>query len=298
VRYQAIERLAGSHPVRRLCRTLGGSPSGYYRWQRRGEGDRAREDRRLKQRIVALHGETKGRYGTPRVERALRRQGISTSRKRVGRLRRELGLRAKAAKKYKATTDSRHPYPVAPNRLERRFVASKADRIWVGDITYLWTREGWLYLAIVLDTCSRRIVGWSVSESLERELAVSALEKALASRRPAPGLVHHTDRGAQYASGDYRDLVEQTGLVFSMSRKGDCWDNAVAESFFSTLKAELVHRNDYVSRSQARASIFEYIEAFYNGRRRHSALGYVSPVEHESAAARHGDAVAARRGAA
>jgi transposase InsO family protein len=279
VRYQAIERLAGSHPVRRLCRTLGGSPSGYYRWQRRGEGDRAREDRRLKQRIVALHGETKGRYGTPRVERALRRQGISTSRKRVGRLRRELGLRAKAAKKYQATTDSRHPYPVAPNRLERRFVASKADRIWVGDITYLWTREGWLYLAIVLDTCSRRIVGWSVSESLERELAVSALEKALASRRPAPGLVHHTDRGSQYASGDYRDLVEQTGLVFSMSRKGDCWDNAMAESFFKTLKVELGSR--FPSRQQARRELFEYIEGFYNTRRLHSGIGYRSPAEYE-----------------
>jgi transposase InsO family protein len=279
VRYQAIERLAGSHPVRRLCRTLGGSPSGYYRWQRRGEGDRAREDRRLEQRIVALHGETKGRYGTPRVERALRRQGISTSRKRVGRLRRELGLRAKAAKKYQATTDSRHPYPVAPNRLERRFVASKADRIWVGDITYLWTREGWLYLAIVLDTCSRRIVGWSVSESLERELAVSALEKALASRRPAPGLVHHTDRGSQYASGDYRDLVEQTGLVFSMSRKGDCWDNAMAESFFKTLKVELGSR--FPSRQQARRELFEYIEGFYNTRRLHSGIGYRSPAEYE-----------------
>jgi putative transposase len=279
VRYQAIERLAGSHPVRRLCRTLGGSPSGYYRWQRRGEGDRAREDRRLKQRIVALHGETKGRYGTPRVERALRRQGISTSRKRVGRLRRELGLRARAAKKYKATTDSRHPYPVAPNRLERRFVAAKADRIWVGDITYLWTREGWLYLAIVLDTCSRRIVGWSVSESLERELAVSALEKALASRRPAPGLVHHTDRGSQYASGDYRDLVEQTGLVFSMSRKGDCWDNAMAESFFKTLKVELGSR--FTSRQQARRELFEYIEGFYNTWRLHSGIGYHSPAEYE-----------------
>lgn len=279
MRYQAVQRLAGSHPVRRLCRTLGASPSGYYRWQRRGESDRAREDRQLKQRIVAIHGETKGRYGTPRVERVLRRQGISTSRTRVGRLRRELGLRAKAAKKYKATTDSRHPHPVAPNRLERRFVASEADRIWVGDITYLWTPEGWLYLAIVLDTFSRRVVGWSVSESLERELAVSALEKALASRRPTPGLVHHTDRGCQYASGDYRDLVAQTGLVFSMSRKGDCWDNAMAESFFKTLKVELGSR--FASRQQARRELFEYIEGFYNSRRLHSGIGYRSPAEYE-----------------
>ena len=279
MRYQAVERLKGEYPVRRLCRTLGASPSGYYGWQRREERDRVREDRRLKQKILAIHAKRRGRYGTPRVERALRRQGVGTSRRRVGRLRRELGLEAKAAKKFKATTDSVHPHPVAPNRLERRFDAPAADRIWVGDITYLWTREGWLYLAIVLDTFSRRIVGWSVSERLERDLAVTALEKALAARRPGPGLLHHTDRGSQYASTDYQELVESAEIVFSMSRKGDCWDNAMAESFFKTLKVELGSRFD--GRAVARQELFDYIEGFYNTWRLHSSLGYLSPAEFE-----------------
>lgn len=279
MRYQAVERLKGEYPVRRLCRTLRASPSGYYGWQKREERDRVREDRRLKQKILAIHAKTKGRYGTPRVEQALRRQGVSTSRRRVGRLRRELGLEAKAAKKFKATTDSVHPHPVAPNRLQRCFDAPAADRVWVGDITYLWTREGWLYLAIVLDTFSRRIVGWSVSDRLERDLAVTALEKALAARRPGPGLVHHTDRGSQYASCDYRELIESAEIVFSMSRKGDCWDNAMAESFFKTLKVELGSRFD--SRQEANRELFDYIEGFYNTWRLHSGLGYLSPAEFE-----------------
>lgn len=279
MRYEAVERLKGRYPVCRLCRTLGVCRSGYYRWHKREETDRVREDRRLKQQILSIHGKTKARYGTPRIERQLRREGIQTSRRRVRRLRRELGLKAKAAKKYKATTDSAHPYPVAPNRLERCFDAPAPDRIWVGDITYLWTREGWLYLAIILDTYSRRIVGWSLSERLERGLAVSTLEKALESRQPPPGLIHHTDRGSQYASRDYRELVDATGLVFSMSRKGDCWDNAMAESFFKTLKVELGSR--FASRAEARQEIFDYIEGFYNTWRLHSGLGYLSPAEFE-----------------
>lgn len=197
----------------------------------------------------------------------------------MGRLRRELGLRAKAAKKFKATTDSAHPHPVAHNRLQRRFGAPGADHIWVGDITYLWTREGWLYLAIVLDTYSRRIVGWSLSDRLERDLAVTALEKALAARRPGPGLLHHTDRGSQYASTDYRELIESAEIVFSMSRKGNCWDNAMAESFFKTLKVELGSR--FESREEARRKLFDYIEGFCNTWRLHSALGYLSPAEIE-----------------
>lgn len=279
MRYQAVARLRGEYPVCRLCHTLGASPSGYYRWQTRTDTERVREDRRLKQRILAIHAKTQGCYGTRRVERALRRQGIGTSRRRVGRLRRELGLRAKAARKFKATTDSTHSNPVAPNRLERRFDAPAADRIWVGDITYLWTREGWLYLAIVLDTFSRRIVGWSVSDRLERDLAVTALQKALAARRPGPGLLHHTDRGSQYASSDYQELLESAEIVFSMSRKGDCWDNAMAESFFKTLKVELGRRFD--GREVARRDLFDYIEGFYNTWRLHSSLGYLSPAEFE-----------------
>jgi transposase InsO family protein len=211
---------------------------------------------------------------------------------------REEGLEGQRKRRFRVTTDSRHSHPVAANELNRNFTTSAPNKIWVTDITYIWTREGWIYLAAILDLFSRRVVGWSMDSHLDRTLALDALGMALRTRRPEAGLVHHSDRGVQYASEDYRSRLRERGIICSMSRKGDCWDNAVAESFFSTLKAELVHRNDYVSRSQARASIFEYIEAFYNGRRRHSALGYVSPVEHESAAARHGDAVAARRGAA
>jgi len=279
MRYQAVGELAGSYPVRRLCRVLGVAPSGYYRWRRGTASRRAREDRRLKRRILAIHGEVKGRYGTPRIERELSQRGVRTSRRRVARLRHELGLRAKAAKRFKVTTDSAHAEPVAPNRLGRCFFAPAPDRVWVGDITYLWTREGWLYLAVLLDTFSRRVVGWEISERLGRELAVKALERALAARRPPARLIHHSDRGSQYASGEYRQLLTKSGLVASMSRKGDCWDNAMAESFFKTLKVELGSR--FVSRRQARDEIFEYIEGFYNTRRLHSSLGYVSPAELE-----------------
>lgn len=204
---------------------------------------------------------------------------MRTSRRRVARLRRELGLRAKAAKAYRVTTDSDHQLPVMPNRLRRSFEAPAADRVWVGDITYLWTSQGWLYLAIVLDTYSRRIVGWSLNPSLESDLAVDALDKAIEARQPGAGLIHHTDRGAQYSSHDYRRKVEQAQLVFSMSRKGDCWDNAMAESFFKTLKVEL--GRCFSSRVHARREVFDYIECFYNTRRLHSSLGYRSPAEFE-----------------
>lgn len=274
-----MAKLEGQYPVCHTCRVLGAPPSGYYRWQKREQGERAREDRRLKQQILEIHAKTKQRYGTPRVEQALRRDGVRTSRRRVARLRRELGLEAKAAKKHKATTDSNHGRAVAPNRLERNFSTSAPDSIWVGDITYLRTLEGWLYLAVVLDTFSRRIVGWAVSRRLERELAVTALQRALDARCPAPGLIHHTDRGSQYASRDYGDLVKMAGLVFSMSRRGDCWDNAMAESFFKTLKVEL--GDCFPSRRAAYRELFEYIEGFYNTWRLHSSLGYLSPTEFE-----------------
>ena len=184
------------------------------------------------------------------------------------------------------TTDSNHAHPVAENVLNREFHQESPDRVWLADITYIWTREGWMYLAAILDLFSRRVVGWSIEPYVDRTLALDALGMALRTRRPEPGLLHHSDRGVQYAGGDYQTQLRENGIVCSMSRKGDCWDNAVAESFFSTLKAELLHRTDYVTRSQARAAVFEYIEAFYNPRRRHSALGYLSPVQHEAAAAR------------
>ena len=289
-----MERLSGQHPVRRLCRVLGASVSGYYRWRQREPSSRAREDRHLKQRILSIHAEHRGRYGTPRIERALRREGIATSRKRVARLRRELGLKAKAARRFRVTTQSDSTHQVAPNHLKRRFEAPQADHTWVGDITYLSTAEGWLYLAVVLDTYSRRIVGWATSSSLDRELTLSALETAVSTRRPPAGLLHHTDRGSQYTSRDYQDRLEATGLIASMSRKGDCWDNAMVESFFKTLKTELGDR--FSSRAAARHQLFDYIEGYYNTRRMHSSLGYLSPAQYERLArnTRPGDSAGGR----
>jgi len=298
VKFGFIQTEKATYPVRMLCRTLVVSASGFYAWCRRGPSVRAQEDAALKVEIRAAHAASGRTYGSPRVHEDLKADGQQVGRKRVARLMREEGLEGQRKRRFRVTTDSGHSHPVAANELNRNFTTSAPNKVWVTDITYIWTREGWIYLAAVLDLFSRRVVGWSMDSYLDRTLALDALGMALRTRHPETGLVHHSDRGVQYASEDYRNRLREHGIICSMSRKGDCWDNAVAESFFSTLKAELVHRNDYVSRSQARASVFEYIEVFYNGRRRHSALGYVSPVAHEIAAARHRDAVAARRGAA
>ena len=285
MRFGFIQTEKAMYPVRVLCRTLLVSASGFYAWCRRGLSRRAQEDAALKVEIGAAHAASGKRYGSPRIHADLKADDQRVGRKRVARLMREEGIEGQRKRRFRVTTDSRHSHPVAANQLNRNFTASAPNKIWVTDITYIWTREGWLYLAAILDLFSRRVVGWSLDSLLDRTLALDALGMALRTRCPEPGLLHHSDRGVQYASADYQSRLRERGIVCSMSRKGDCWDNAVAESFFSTLKAELVQRNDYVSRSQARASIFEYIEAFYNGRRRHSALGYVSPVAHESAAA-------------
>jgi transposase InsO family protein len=269
-----------------LCRTLQVSTSGFYAWCRRGLSDRAQEDAALKVEIRAAHTASGKRYGSPRILEDLKADGRQVGRKRVARLMREEGIEGQRKRRFRTTTDSRHSHPVAPNRLERDFSASTPNEIWVSDITYIWTREGWMYLAAILDLFSRRVVGWSMDSHIDQALVLDALGMALRTRQPKPGLLHHSDRGVQYAGAEYQEQLRQAGIVCSMSRKGDCWDNAVAESFFSTLKAELVHRMDYASRSQARASVFEYIEAFYNPRRRHSSLGYSSPIEHEAAAAR------------
>jgi transposase InsO family protein len=271
--------LASQHPVRRVCRLLGVSTSGYYRWSHEGDTARRREDRHLKQQILAAHTAGRGCYGTPRIEKSLRRGGIATSRKRVARLRRELGLKARVTRSYRRTTQSDHEHPPAPNRLQRRFEAPRPDRIWVSDITYLATDEGWLYLAVLLDTFSRRIVGWRTGTTLDRELALEALDQALETREPDEGLVHHSDRGVQYCCRDYRRRLDEVGLVASMSRAGDCWDNAMAESFFKTLKVELGRR--FRTRQEAYRQLFDYIERFYNTQRLHSALGYRSPAEYE-----------------
>lgn len=281
--YPVVRRLSSCHAVHRVCAVLGVSRSGYYAWRRRPTTRRAREDRQLKASILAVHVEAKGRYGTPRIQRTLRRRGVRTSRKRVARLRRELDLRARTPRRFQVTTDSRHSQPPAPDLLERRFVASAPDRTWVADISYLSTPEGWLYLAVLLDTFSRRVVGWSTSTRIDEALTVAALRQALTTRRPPAGLIHHSDRGAQYCGRAYRELLAGAGLVASMSRRGDAWDNAMAESLIKTLKVEL--GDHFSSRRRAQQELFEYIEGFYNTRRLHSALDYQTPLEVERAAA-------------
>jgi len=279
MRLSVAQRVAVSFPVAQVCSVLGVSRSGYYARLGRGESARVREDRRLKQQILAVHVEARQRYGTPRVERALRRSGTRTSRKRVARLRRELGLGTRYSRRFRVTTDSDHRKPIAPNRLQRSFTSRARDRIWVGDITYLRAGASWLYLAVLLDVYSRRVVGWSLSSRIDEGLVRKALDRALAARRPARGWIHHTDRGGQYCADDYRERVDKLGGVASMSRKGDCWDNAVAESFFKTLKTELGDR--FSGHAAARREVFAYIEGFYNTQRLHSTLGYTSPADYE-----------------
>ena len=290
MRFRFIQTEKASYPVRLLCRILEVSRSGFYAWCRRAPSPRAREDAALKVKIRAVHGTSKKTYGSPRVHAKLQAEDHRIGRKRVARLMKEEGLEGQRKLRFRVTTDSSHSYPIAPNLLERNFTVSAPNKVWVGDITYIWTREGWLYLAMILDLFSRRVIGWAMDSSLERGLALDALRMALRTRRPGEGLLHHSDRGVQYASTDYRRLLREHGITCSMSRKGDCWDNAVAESFFSTLKAELIRSNDYVTRAQVRLSVFEYIESFYNTRRLHSALGYVAPVDREGGVSRPGEA--------
>ncbi len=285
MRFGFIRTEKATYPVRVLCRTLQVSTSGFYAWCRRGLSARAREDATLRVEIRAAHAASKKTYGSPRILEDLKANDRHVGRKRVARLMREEGIAGQRKRRFRTTTDSRHSHPVAENHLDRNFTASAPNKVWVSDITYIWTREGWMYLAAVMDVFSRRVVGWSMDSRIDQTLALDALGMALRTRQPKPGLLHHSDRGVQYAAAAYQEQLRQAGIACSMSRKGDCWDNAVVESFFSTLKAELVHRMDYASRDQARASVFEYVEAFYNPRRRHSALGYASPIEFEAAAA-------------
>lgn len=282
MRFQFVRDHADQFSVERMCQVLRVSRSGYYRWRGRPESQRASEDRRLRVEIRATHRRNRQVYGSPRIHKDLREQGIRCSRKRVARLMREEGVRAKQSRKFRpVTTDSRHAMPVAPNVLDRNFEASNPNQAWVADITYIPTREGWLYLAVVLDLFSRAVVGWAMDARCSRDLTIRALQMALARRRPPPGLIHHSDRGSQYASADYRALLAQHGLICSMSRKGDCYDNAAMESFYHTLKTEHVHFCDYVTRRQAMTDLFDYIEVFYNRQRRHSFLDHVSPLAFE-----------------
>jgi len=284
VKYACIARHRGEYPVRLMCRVLDIAPAGFYAWRTRAPSARALADDRLLLNVRVSHQRSAGTYGAPRVHQDLRAQGFHVGKKRVARLMRQQGLVGRVRRRRVRTTDSTHPDPVAPNLLARQFAVQgigAMDRIWVSDITYVPTREGWLYLAVVLDLASRRVVGWAMRETLEADLALAALRMALATRRPAPGLIHHSDRGVQYACGEYRALLAAHGAVASMSRRGDCWDNAVAESFFATLELELIDRSDWPTRDVARRAIFRYIEAWYNPHRRHSTLDYVSPSAYE-----------------
>jgi putative transposase len=272
-------------PVGVICRVLQVSRSGFFAWLKRPASKRERRRRELIGKIRAAHQENRELYGSPRVHRALLIDGEVVSRNTVARLMRQERIRAKNKRKFvPRTTDSRHPHPVAKNLLDRQFQAPGPDCKWVADITCVPTDEGWLYLAAVLDCFSRKIVGWSMADHMETPLVSDALQMALIHRHHPAGVLHHSDRGVQYASEAYQHLLRVHGLVGSMSGKGDCWDNAMMESFWATLKTELVHQSRYATREQARAAIFEYIEVFYNRKRLHSSLGYVSPESFETAA--------------
>lgn len=268
--------------MRRMCQMLGVSVSGYYAWRQRGPSARQEANEALVEQIGAVHAESDGTYGSPRVHAELAARGIECSKNRVERLMRVHRIQAKQRKRWRPrTTNSKHGLPIAPNVLNREFEAEGPNQKWVTDITYIPTAEGWLYLAAVMDLYSRQIVGWSMGSRLKSQLVKDALKLAVAQRQPDPGLVHHSDRGSQYASADYQVLLTARGMVASMSRKGNCYDNAPMESFFGTLKSERVHHCRYQTRSAARQDIFHYIEVFYNRKRRHSALGYLSPAQFE-----------------
>ena len=271
-------------PVRVMCRALAVSPAGYYAWAARPESRRTAAHRRLVTMIRAIHTESRNTYGSPRIHATLQAQGQRIGEHRVARLMRLSAIRAKTVKQWRATTDSAHQYPVVPNTLNRQFAVAHPNQVWAGDITYVWTAEGWLYLAVVLDLYSRRVIAWGMGSRLTQELATAALTMAMEHRRPTSGVLHHTDRGAQYAATLYRAMLAGYGLTASMSRRGNCWDNAVVESFFHTLKTELVYHRRYIPREEARQDIFEWIEVFDNRPRRHSTLGNRSPAEFEAMA--------------
>ena len=281
MRFAFIATEKASYPVALMCRVLQVSRAGYYAWCQRPAAPRTLKDQTLALEVATIHRESRGRYGSPRVHAELRERGQCTGRKRVARLMRAAGLYGRERRRFRHTTDSGHGMAIKGNLLARRFAVLAPNTSWVTDITYLWTLDGWLYLAVILDLFSRRVVGWALSERLERGVALDALKMALQNRQPPQGLLHHSDRGSQYASHEYQQLLAAHGLLCSMSRKGNCWDNAVAESFFATLKVELSYRSHWRSRTQARSEVFEYIEVFYNRQRRHSALGYLSPDEFE-----------------
>ena len=282
MRYGFIRDHSNEFHVENACRVLKVSVSGYYAWSVRKPSARKIEDARLIDRIRGIYDASGGVYGVRRIHCRLAAGGETCSRNRVAHLMRKCGLTAKRKRKYTVTTDSKHSFAVAENLLNREFFCAGPNHVWVSDITCIWTLEGWLYLAAVIDLHSRMVVGWSMKERIDRSLVLDALSMAVGRRDPKPGLIHHSDRGSQYASDDYQKALKTHAMRCSMSRKGNCWDNAVAESFFSTLKTERVHQRIYRNREEARRDIFEYIEVFYNRVRLHSTLGYLSPAQFES----------------
>jgi putative transposase len=280
--YELIHAERDNIPVARACRVLRVSRSGYYQWLHAEPSTRSIDDAVLAAEIKEVFHEHRGRYGAPRVRRALRRRGVRPSKKRVARLMRTLGLRGHTPRRYRKTTDSRHTKRIAPNLLERDFNVPVPNQVLAGDITYITTADGWLYLAVLLDLYSRRVVGWAMSDCIDTELALTALHRAASTRALAPNWIHHTDRDCRYGSDDYLAALEQLGARPSMSRKGDCWDNAVSESFFATLEKELLALQPLQSRSKMRHQVADYIDSYYNLVRLHSHLDYVSPIEFET----------------
>jgi len=281
VRFAFIDEEKVRWPIEIMCDVLNVSRSGYYAWKDRPPSERAVANAQLVVEIKAAYAVGRGNYGSPRVQRELRKRNRRVGQKRVARLMRQEGIRARKRKRFRATTDSKHADPIAPNVLARNFTAALPNTAWVTDVTCVPTLQGWLYLAVILDLCSRRVVGWAASANNDRQLALDALQRATANRTPRKAMVHHSDRGSPYASGDYRSALKQLGIVASMSRKGDCWDNAVAESFFATIKGEMIDHETFETRAEAIAAIADYIDNFYNVIRMHSSIDYMSPIEFE-----------------
>jgi transposase InsO family protein len=281
VKYACIAQHRAEYPIALMCRVLAVSRAGFYAWLERPPSARAQQDGWLRVAIRAIHAESRRSYGSPRIQQELHAQGHCHGRKRIARLMRVEGLRAKRSRRYRATTRSVATCPAAPNILNRRFQVAAPNRVWAGDVTACWTNEGWLYLAVLLDLASRRVVGWATGSTLDQALTRTALRRALAQRQPPAGLLHHSDRGTHYTGEDYQAALAAAACTVSMSRRGDCWDNAVVESFFATLKLELVYDARWETRAEATAAVATYIEGWYNRRRRHSTLNYLSPAEFE-----------------
>ena len=279
--YAFVEREKANHAVARLCRVLGVSPSGYYAWRQRQPSTRVREDAVLTEQIVRIHQESRGTYGAPRIHADLVASGTRCGHKRVARLMRAAGIVGCHRRSHVVTTQREPRMPVAPDHVRRQFTAAAPNQLWTADITYVPTWAGFLYLAVVLDVFSRRIVGWAMADHLRAELVLAALEMALWNRRPAPGVVHHSDQGSQYAALAFGQRCQTAGVMPSMGSRGDCYDNAVTEAFFATLECELLARHTFRTHAEARMALFDYIEGFYNRQRRHSALGYDAPVVYE-----------------